>query len=275
MANAHIDKFTRFRELHEAAGVFLIPNPWDAASARLLTSLGFVALATSSAAAAGTLGRADYGLSRDEALANAKMIVGATDLPVSADLEDGFGPSPENVAETVRHAIEIGLAGCSIEDASGDAKPYDLNLATERVTAAVEAARKAPFPFTITARAENYCRECHDLTDTIRRLQAFEAAGADVLFAPGVPTLQEVRTLCSEVRSPVNVVGTMQGGTVTVAQLAEAGVKRISLAASLFRAALNGLRDAALETKERGTFAFATRSLTPAQQLELFSPRAR
>ncbi|PTY07140.1 2-methylisocitrate lyase [Opitutaceae bacterium EW11] len=269
MSISQAEKGRRFLSLHQAPGTFVIPNPWDAGSARLLAALEFSALATSSAAIAGSWGRRDYGLCRDEALARAREIVEAVDLPVSADLEDGFGRAPEAVAETVRLAIETGLAGCSIEDAAGDGKPLDLSLATERVAAAVEVARKAPFPFLITARAENYCRDCRDLADTIARLQAYERAGADVLFAPGVPELASVRAIVGSVSKPLNVVGTMQGGALTVAQLAEAGVKRISLAAALYRAALTGLRDAAAEVKDRGTFTFAGRTLSPAEQSQL------
>jgi 2-methylisocitrate lyase-like PEP mutase family enzyme len=269
MSVSQAEKVKSFRALHEAPGAFVIPNPWDAGSARLLTALGFQALATSSAAAAGRMGRRDYGLKRDEALAVAREIADATHLPVSADLEDCFGRTPEAVAATVQLAIEAGLAGCSVEDAPGDAKPYDIALAAERVAAAVETARRAPFPFVITARAENYCRDCSDLPDTIRRLQAFENAGADVLFAPGVPDLASVKTVCASVGKPLNVVGTMQGGILSVTQLAEAGVKRISVAASFYRAALAGLREAALEVKQHGTFGFVRRSLTQQEVHEL------
>jgi 2-methylisocitrate lyase-like PEP mutase family enzyme len=262
MSVSQSEKIARFRALHSAPGAFIIPNPWDAGSARMLASLGFDSLATSSAAAANTLGRRDYGVSRDEALALAKQIVDASDLPVSADLENGFGARPETVAETVRLAASIGLAGCSIEDAAGDAAPYDLTLATERVAAAMEAARSLPHPIVITARAENYLRGKLDLDDTIKRLQAFEKVGADVLFAPGLPSLASVRMACSAVTKPVNVVGSMQNGTLSVGELAAAGVKRISLAASLYRVAMAGLRDAASELKNEGTFRFVSRSVT-------------
>lgn len=259
------EKARRFRALHAGPGAFVMPNPWDAGSARLLAGMGFPALATSSAAAAGTLGRRDYDMQRDEALRLAREIVAATDLPVSADLEHGFGASPEAVAETVRQAAASGLAGCSIEDAAGGATPYDLSLSIERIVAAVEVVRALPFPFVLTARAENFLRGKPDLDDTIRRLQAFERAGADVLFAPGVPDLASVRTMCAAVTKPVNVVGPMQGGALSVAELAAAGVKRISLAASLYRAAMTGLRDAAQEVLTGGTFAFSTRCLTTAE----------
>lgn len=271
MSISQATKGEKFCALHQSPGAFVIPNPWDAGSARLLAALGFQALATSSSAAAGVLGRRDYGLRREEALANARAIVEAVDLPVSADMEDGFGRTPEAVAETVRLAIETGLAGCSIEDAPGNGKPHDLALAAERVAAAVEVARKASFPFTITARAENFVRDCPNLADTIARLQAFERAGADALFAPGLPDLDAVKTVCAAIGKPLNVVGSMQGGGLSVAQLAEAGVKRISLATALYRAALTGLRDAALEVKERGTFTFATKIMTNAEQSALMT----
>lgn len=256
------EKAVRFRALHQRPGAFVIPNPWDAASACVLAGLGFEALATSSVAAAGTRGRRDYGITRDEALEMAAAIVGATEVPVSADLENGFGDAPEAVAETVRRAAEIGLAGCSIEDAPGNGAPYELSLAVERVAAAVETVRGLARPFVLTARAENYVRGVPDLGDTIRRLQAYEAVGAEVLFAPGLPDLAAVRATCAAISRPVNVVGPMANGTVTVAQLAEAGVKRISLAGSLFRAAMTGLRDAASEVRERGTFRFAATAMT-------------
>jgi 2-methylisocitrate lyase-like PEP mutase family enzyme len=231
----------------------------------MLAALGFEALATSSSASANTRGYRDYGVTRDEALAMAGQIVDATELPVSADFENGFGDSPEIVAETVRLAAGIGLAGCSIEDARGDRLPYDLPLATERVAAAVQAARALPFPFVLTARAENFVRGKPDLDDTIKRCQAFAAAGADVVFAPGIPTLEGVRALCSAVSVPVNVVGYMQNGTLSVADLAAAGVKRISLATGLYRAAMTGLRDAAHELRARGTFTFAARAIQGAE----------
>jgi 2-methylisocitrate lyase-like PEP mutase family enzyme len=251
-------KAARFRELHASPGTFIIPNPWDAGSARTLAGLGFVALATSSGASAGVLGRRDGRVTRAEALAHAKAIVEATDLPVSADLEKGFGDSPEIVAETVRLAAEAGLVGCSIEDATGDpARPlYDMGQATERVAAAVEAARGLAFPFTLTARAENFLRGNPSLDDTIRRLQAFERAGADVLFAPMLPDLGAVREVCRAVSRPVNFMAGIKGKSFTVAELAAAGVKRVSLASSLYRAAMTGLVTAAREVKDTGTFRY-------------------
>jgi len=264
MAVSQSDKATRFRALHQGPGAFLIPNPWDAGSARILAGLGFEALATSSGASAGILGRRDGKVTREEALAHARAIVGATDLPVSADLEKGFGDAPAVAAETIRLAAEVGLVGGSIEDASGDKdKPlYDLSLAAERVAAAVQAARALPFPFTLTARAENFLRGNPSLDDTIKRLQAFEKAGADVLFAPGLPDLEAVRTVCASVSKPFNFMVGIKGKSFTVAELTAAGVKRISLATSLYREAMSGLVNAAREVREKGTFGYLDRSLT-------------
>jgi 2-methylisocitrate lyase-like PEP mutase family enzyme len=264
MAVSQSDKATRFRALHQGPGAFLIPNPWDAGSARILAGLGFEALATSSGASAGILGRRDGKVTREEALAHARAIVGATDLPVSADLEKGFGDAPAVAAETIRLAAEVGLVGGSIEDASGDKdKPlYDLSLAAERVAAAVQAARALPFPFTLTARAENFLRGNPNLDDTIKRLQAFEKAGADVLFAPGLPDLEAVRTVCAAVFKPFNFMVGIKGKSFTVAELTAAGVKRISLATSLYREAMSGLVNAAREVREKGTFGYLDRSLT-------------
>jgi 2-methylisocitrate lyase-like PEP mutase family enzyme len=253
-----IDKGNQFSTLHAAPGTFLLANCWDGGSARILTGLGFKALATSSGASAGTLGRLDGQVTREEALAQARLITGSTPLPVSADLEKGFGDAPSVVAETISLAGAAGLVGASIEDATGDAsKPlYDLGLAAERVAAAVEAARGLGFPFTLTARAENFLRGNPDLDDTIRRLQAFERVGADVLFAPGLPDLAAVRTVCSALSKPVNFMVGMPGKSFSVSELTAAGVKRISLATSLYRAAMSGLIAAAREATERGTFGF-------------------
>jgi 2-methylisocitrate lyase-like PEP mutase family enzyme len=264
MTTTQSDKAARLKALHQAPGAFLIPNPWDAGSARVLAALGFPALATSSGACAGVLGRRDGSVTRQEALAHARAIVEATDLPVSADLEKGFGDAPSAAAETIRLAAEVGLVGGSIEDATGDkAKPlYDIGHATERVAAAVQAARALPFPFTLVARAENFLRGNPDLEDTIKRLQAFERAGADVLFAPGLPDLAAVRAVCAAVSKPVNFMAGIKGKSFTVAELAAAGVKRISLATSLYRAAMGGLVDAAREVKEKGTFGYLDRSLS-------------
>ncbi|MGA2018674.1 MAG: isocitrate lyase/phosphoenolpyruvate mutase family protein [Opitutaceae bacterium] len=257
---------SRFRALHEMRDAFVIPNPWDAGSARILAGLGFKALATSSAASAATLGRRDGHVSRPEALAMARAIVEATDLPVSADLENGFGDEPEFVAETVRLAAGEGLVGCSIEDAKGGGGPvYDLNHAAERVAAAAEAARTLPFHFMLTARAENFVRDNPDLDDTIRRLQAYEKAGADVLFAPGLPDLAAVKAVCTAVTKPVSFMNGIRGHSFAVRELAMAGVRRVSLAASLYRIAMTALRDAAREVNEEGTFGFIDRAMLSAE----------
>jgi 2-methylisocitrate lyase-like PEP mutase family enzyme len=262
MASSQSDKATRFCALHQGPA-FVIPNPWDAGSARILASLGFQALATSSGASAGILGRRDGKVLREEALAQARGIVKATDLPVSADLEKGFGDDPKAAAETIRLAAGVGLVGGSIEDATGDKdKPlYDFAHATERVAAAVEAARAQSFPFTLTARAEGFLRGKPDLDDVIKRLQAFEKAGADVLMSPGLPDLASVRTVCGALSKPFNFMAGIKGKSFTVAELAAAGVKRISLAGSLYRMAMTGLVDAAREVKDKGTFGYLDRAL--------------
>ncbi|MEZ4867279.1 MAG: isocitrate lyase/phosphoenolpyruvate mutase family protein [Caldilineaceae bacterium] len=261
------EKANRFQALHQGPGAFVIANVWDAGSARLLAGLGFPALATSSGASAGILGRRDGQVTRAEALSQARSMVQATDLPISADLEKGFGDAPAIVAETVHLAAATGLVGCSIEDATGNqAQPlYDMGYATERVAAAVEAARALPFPFTLTARAENFIRGNPDLDDTIRRLQAFAAAGADVLFAPGLPDLAAVAAVCGAVPKPVNFMVGIRGKSFTVAELAAAGVKRISLAGSLYRAAMSSVLAAAREVQETGTFGYLDHVLTSAE----------
>jgi len=271
MTASQNDKAARFRSLHEAPGYFVIPNPWDAGSARMLAALGFQALATSSGASAGILGRRDGMVTRDEALAQARGIVEATDIPVSADLEKCFGDAPAVVAETIRLAAGVGLVGGSVEDASGNKdKPlYDIGHATERVAAAVKAARSLPFPFTLTARTENFLRGNPNLDDTIKRLQAFEKAGADVLMSPGLPDLDAVRTVCASISKPFNFMVGIKGKSFTVAELAAAGVKRISLAGSLYRAAMSGLLDAAREVKDNGTFGYLDRVL-PTPDLNAF-----
>ena len=261
------EKAHRFRALHEDSGAFIIPNPWDVGSARILAGLGFRALATSSAAAAASIGRRDGGLTRSEALAHAQLIDQATDLPVSADLEKGFGDAPDAVAETIRQAAGIGLAGCTIEDASGnpDVPIYDFQLAVERIAAAAQAARP---PFVLTARAHGLLFG-GGLDDTIHRLQAFEKAGAEVLFAPGLPDLAAVRTVCQAVGKPVNFMVGIKGKSFSVAELAAAGVKRISLATSLYRAAMTGLLDAIGEVKNTGQFSFLDRSVTTPELIKL------
>lgn len=261
------EKALRFQELHQRPGAFLIPNPWDAGSARILAGLGFEALATSSGAAAATFGRRDGQLTREQALESVRSIVNATDLPVSGDLENGFGEKPETAAETVRMAAEIGLVGCSIEDASGgkNARLYDIQLATERIAAAVQAAKSLPFKFILMARAENFVRGKPDLDDAIKRLVAYEKAGADAVSAPGLPDLAAVRTVCSAVSKPVNFMVGARGRSFTVGQLADAGVKRISFATYLFRAAMTGLIQAATEAKQNGTFEYVDKTFTTAE----------
>ncbi len=267
------EKAAQFRALHQRAGAFLIPNPWDAGSALVLAGLGFEALATSSGAAAATHGRLDGKLTRDQALASAHSIAGASDLPVAADLENGFGDSPTDVAQTVRMAAEAGLVGCSIEDSTGDkSQPlYEIRVAAERVAAAVQAARSLGFHFTLTARAENFVRGNPDLNDTIKRLQAYEKAGADVLFAPALPDLVAVRAVCSAVSKPVNFMVGIRGKSFNVAELVAAGIKRISFASSLYRAAMTGLIEAASEVKQRGTFDYLEKTITTAE-LNTFLP---
>jgi 2-methylisocitrate lyase-like PEP mutase family enzyme len=268
MSATQNEKASAFRALHQGPRAFVFPNPWDAVSARMLASLGFQALATSSGAMAATYGRRDGKVNRDEALAHCRVIVSATDLPVAADLEKGFADAPEQVAETIRMAADIGLIGGSIEDATGNPdKPiFELSLATERIAAAAEAARSLPFPFTLTARTENYLRGRPNLDDTIARLQAFERAGADVLFAPGLPDLDAVNAVCRALAKPINFMAGIKGKSFAVASLEVAGVKRISLATSLYRAAMTGLFDAAQEVKERGTFSYLD-NLLPVQTL--------
>jgi 2-methylisocitrate lyase-like PEP mutase family enzyme len=264
-------KAEQFRALHAAPEAFVIANAWDAGSARILTALGFKALATSSGACAGMLGRRDGMVTRDEALAHCQAIVNATDCPVSADLEKGFGDTPAAVAEIIRLAAGIGLVGASIEDATGDPhRPlFDAADAEKRIIAAVEAARTLPFPFTLTARTENYLRGNPNLDDTIRRLRAFEAAGADVLMAPGLPDLDAVRAVCAALSRPVNFMAGIKGKSFTVAALSEAGVKRVSLATSLYRAAMTGLLNAAREVSEQGTFTYLDQTL-PTPELNAF-----
>ena len=264
MPASQSDKAARFRALHERPGAFLIPNPWDGASARILAGLGFEALATSSGACAGTLGRRDGQVTRDEALAHAGAIVAAVDLPVSADLENGFGHPPAAAAETVTRAAGVGLVGCSIEDATGDKdKPlYDHGQAVERVAAAVEAARKVGFAFTLTARTESFLRGNPNLDDVIKRLQAFEKVGADVLMAPGLPDLASIKAVCAAVKRPVNFMAGIKGKSFAVPDLAAAGVRRVSFATSLYRAAIGAMIDAATEVKDKGTFGYTDTSLT-------------
>jgi 2-methylisocitrate lyase-like PEP mutase family enzyme len=256
----------RFRALHARPGAFVIPNPWDAGTARILARLGFEALTTTSAGLAFALGRPDGAgvVTRDEALANARAIVDATDLPVAADLENGYGHSPETAAETIRLAGDVaGLVGGSIEDATGDPRRpiYDFQHAVERIAAAAEAARALPVPFVLVGRAENFLHRRPDLDDTIRRLQAFEAAGADALYAPGVTRAEDIRALCAAVHKPVNVLMGLKSASFSVSELAALGVRRISVGSALSRAALGAFVRAAREIREHGTFAFAEEAI--------------
>jgi 2-methylisocitrate lyase-like PEP mutase family enzyme len=250
------EKAAVFQELHRRPGTFIIPNPWDAGTARLLASLGFEALATTSLGLANIWGRGT--VSADEIIDNARIIAAATDLPTNGDLENCGTDEPEEAAEMIRRASEAGLAGGSIEDFTGDgANPiYGFNLAVERVHAAVEMAKKLPIPFLLTARAEQLIHGSTDIDATIRRLQAFEQAGADVLYAPGLKDLDTIRTVVSSVSKPVNVVMTHADLSITAADLAAVGVKRISIGGSGSRFALNAFMAAAREMAERGTFTF-------------------
>jgi 2-methylisocitrate lyase-like PEP mutase family enzyme len=253
------EKAERFLAMHTGSTPLLLPNPWDAGSAKLLASLGFEALATTSSGFAATLGRLDGGVSREEAIEHARTIVEATDLPVSADLENGYADDPAGVAETIGLALGAGLAGCSVEDYSGGrSEIYDFSLAVERVAAAVEVAHAGPVHLVITARAENHLRGRNDLDDTIRRLQAFQEVGADVLYAPGVATVDDIRRLVDAVDRPVNVLA-LPGGP-SVAELAELGVGRISVGGAFAYAALGAVVEAARELQEQGTYGFWDRA---------------
>ena len=277
MRATQTEKANAFQALHAGPGAFVIPNPWDAGTARILTRLGFAALTTTSAGLAFVLGRldGDGSVTRDDALANAKTIVNATHLPVAADLENGYGDAPEAAAETIRLAADVGLVGASIEDATGTpAHPiYDLSHAAERVAAAAEAAHALPFPFMFVARAENYLHGIPDLDDTIRRLQAFERAGADVLYAPGLTKADDIRAVCASVSKPVNVIMGLKGAAFSVEELAALGVRRISIGSALSRAALGAVVRAATEIRDRGTFTFADDALPFASASDLVSER--
>ena len=271
---SRIDKAARFKALHDSPHAWVIANPWDGASARILAASGFKALTTSSGAAAATRGQRDGQLSRDAVLEHCRAIVEATDLPVAADLEHGFGDTPAEVAQTILLAADAGLVGGSIEDSTGRAEAplFDIGEASDRIAAAVEAARGTAGGFVLTARAENYLHGRPDLEDTIRRLQAYERAGADVLFAPGLPDLNAVRTVCASVSKPVNFMIGMKGRSFPVAELDAAGVRRISLAASLYRAAMTGLLAAVREIQESGTFGYVERSLATPELVKFLKP---
>jgi 2-methylisocitrate lyase-like PEP mutase family enzyme len=266
MSVSQADKARKFRALHEAPGAFVIPNPWDAGSARVLAGLGFEALATSSGAKAGVLGKRDGGVSREESIANARLIAGAVDIPVIGDLEKGFGDSPDDAAETIRQGAAAGLVGGSIEDATGnkDAPLYDIKAAAARVAAASQAARALPFAFVLTARAEGFLRGKADLDDVIARLKAFEEAGADVLMAPGLPDLAAVKKVTGSLKKPFNFMVGIPKKSFSRAELEAAGVKRISLATSLYKAAMTGLIGAAKEAKE-GNFGYVERVVSTAE----------
>ena len=267
------EKGTTFRALHQRDRAFIIPNPWDVGTARLLQSLGFEALATTSAGFAFSIGKPDGAVDRDTMLGHAVNLVGSTDLPVSADLENGYGDDPAAVAETVRLAADTGLAGCSIEDvgARRQQAPYELLLAAERIRAAAEVVRSLPFPFVLTARAENYVIGHPDLRDTIARLQAYQEAGADVLFAPGLKSKQDIVTVIGSVDRPVNVVMGLQGVQLTLPELSEIGVRRVSVGSALSRAALGAFLRAAREMQAHGTFTFAEDAVKYADINEMFA----
>jgi 2-methylisocitrate lyase-like PEP mutase family enzyme len=267
------EKGKAFRMLHQRDEAFIIPNPWDVGTARLLQSLGFEALATTSAGFAFSIGKPDGPVDRETMLAHAADLVAATDVPVSADLENGYGDDPANVADTVRLAASAGLAGCSIEDVAVGRQqpPYELALAAERVRAGAEVAHSLAFPFILTARAENYVVGRPDLHDTVARLQAFQEAGADVLFAPGLKTKEDIITVIRSVVRPVNVVMGLQGVQLSLAELSEIGVKRISVGSALSRAALGAFLRAAREMQTRGTFTFAEDAVNYADLNEMFA----
>jgi len=265
-----------FRALHERPGIFIMPNPWDAGTAKLFASLGFEALATTSLGLANALGRVDGALaiSREELIANCRAIASATELPVNADLENGYADDPGEAATIFKLAADAGIVGGSIEDASGDpTKPvYDFNLAVERVAAAAETAHALPFPFTLTARAENFLHGRRDLDDTVRRLQAFAAAGADVLYAPGLRDLETIRQVVAAVGKPLNVVMSAADPELTAQQLAGVGVKRISVGGALSRLAYAAIRDAAVAMREGGTFQWVRNTMPTKDLKAIFLP---
>jgi len=266
------EKGRAFGALHERDSAFIIPNPWDVGSARLLAHLGFEALATTSMGYAFSVGRQDNTIDRPETMAHASAIASATDLPVSADLENGFGDAPETVAETIRLAATAGVVGGSIEDATGRPEHpiFEREHAVERVRAAVAAARALPFAFTLTARAENYLHGLPDLRDTIERLQSYQEAGADVLYAPGLASKDDIVAVASSVDRPVNVVMGLRGVQLSLADLAAIGVRRVSVGSALCRTALGAFLRAAREMQEHGTFAFAAEAASPREISTIF-----
>jgi 2-methylisocitrate lyase-like PEP mutase family enzyme len=263
-SDSRAEKGAAFRALHHRDGAFILPNPWDIGTARLLAHLGFEALATTSAGFAASVGRRDYAVTRDEMIAHVAVIAAATPLPVSADLQNGFGDAPEAAAETIRLAAAAGIVGGSIEDSTGDAENpiYRFELAVDRIRAAAEAAHALSFPFTLTARCENYLNGKPDLSDTIARLQAYQEAGADVLYAPGLVLKEDIAAVVRSVDRPVNVLAGMPALAMNRAELASLGVKRISIGSGLSRVALTAFLRAATEMKESGTFTFAEGTLT-------------
>jgi 2-methylisocitrate lyase-like PEP mutase family enzyme len=267
-----LEKARVFQTLHEREGAFIIPNPWDAGTTRMLARLGFEALATTSAGYAFSAGQMDNTIGRDATIAHVRTIVSSTDLPVSADLENGFGDGPDEVAETFRMAAAAGLAGGSIEDASGrpDEPIYELARAVERVRAAAEVVNTLPFPFMLTGRAENYLWGRPDLKNTIKRLQAYQEAGADVLYAPGVTTKEEISAVVNSVDRPVNVVMGLRGVSLGLAELAELGVKRVSVGSALYRAALGAFLRGAREMRDQGSFGFAEDAVSYADISAMF-----
>ena len=271
------DKARVFKALHAERDGFVVPNPWDVGSARLLSQLGFKALATTSAGHAFSLGRPDNSVTRERLLAHLVEITAATSLPVSADLENGFDDAPEEVARTIRLAAEAGVVGGSIEDSSGrsDAPLYTREFAAERIRAAAEAARSLPFPFTLTARAEGYFVGRPDLVDTIGRLQAYQEAGADVLFAPGLTSQDDIATVVCSVDRPVNVLIGLPGMVLGARELAQLGVRRVSVGGSLARAALGEFLRAATELRDHGTASYAKTAVSGLELNRLFSPFAR
>jgi 2-methylisocitrate lyase-like PEP mutase family enzyme len=266
-------KAQEFRALHARADAFIIPNPWDVGTARLLAHLGFEALATTSMGYAFSAGQRDNTLDRDRMMKHVAEIAAATELPVSADLENGYGESPQVVAETIKRAAQAGAVGGSIEDASG--KPehpiYELEHSVERVRAAAAAAREVPFSFTLTARAENYLHSRPDLKDTIKRLQAYQEAGADVLYAPGLATREDIAAVVSSVDRPVNVVMGLRGVQLSLAELSALGVKRVSVGSALCRTALGAFLRAAREMRDHGTFDFAKQAASAQEITALFT----